>query len=209
MVTVCVFSDLFPRANLYSNLLYKMHVIRCWGTDHYRRNLLKTSTKSLQGKTGTDVWWDDWLLFLRWLKTGWHDCFFLSDISDPVPQISKPSTTTLEADQSIDEILGLEVLYLLFFVVAHFPRAVMDVILYREKSIWVMTQSMTFWNKRSLTQLFRPSMNSLIPVTIATLSSCVWSAVELFCNRLSNNVWFQIKLNLQMQNQVMELVIAL
>ncbi|XP_056906260.1 protein NPAT isoform X2 [Takifugu flavidus] len=28
--------------------------------------------------------------------------------SDPVPQISKPSTTTLEADQSIDEILGLE-----------------------------------------------------------------------------------------------------
>lgn len=36
--------------------------------------------------------------------------FFLS-VSDPVPQISKTSTTPLEADQSIDEILGLEVLY--------------------------------------------------------------------------------------------------
>lgn len=35
---------------------------------------------------------------------------FLSDISDPVPQISKTTATTLEADQSIDEILGLEVL---------------------------------------------------------------------------------------------------
>lgn len=33
-----------------------------------------------------------------------------SSVSDPVPQVSKSSAPALEADQSIDEILGLEVL---------------------------------------------------------------------------------------------------
>lgn len=62
--------------------------------------------------------------------------FFLS-VSDPVPQISKTSTTPLEADQSIDEILGLEVLYCVqpvFFDLCFFPRAVTDALGYREKS---------------------------------------------------------------------------
>lgn len=36
--------------------------------------------------------------------------FFVPDASDAVPQTSKSSSTAVEPDQSIDEILGLEVL---------------------------------------------------------------------------------------------------
>lgn len=36
--------------------------------------------------------------------------FFVPDASDAVPQTSKASSSAVEPDQSIDEILGLEVL---------------------------------------------------------------------------------------------------
>lgn len=54
-----------------------------------------------------------------------------------MPQISKSSTTTLEAEQSIDEILGLEVLervHLVFFDLCCFLPAVTVTLGYREKS---------------------------------------------------------------------------
>lgn len=120
---------LLTYANIHSNLWYKMHVTRCWGTDHYRRSLLKTSTKSLQGNKDLDLHRLPAVCFksLGWLSYGfattvlwndrmndslWHCCIlllFISDISDAVPQVSKTSSSTLEADQSIDEILGLQV----------------------------------------------------------------------------------------------------
>lgn len=36
--------------------------------------------------------------------------FIFCFISEPVPQVSKATSSTVEADQSIDEILGLQVL---------------------------------------------------------------------------------------------------
>jgi len=84
---------------------------------YYKRSWLKTSTKSLQGKWTHAACTHFWLVcihplllpFLNYLTQLKDDCV-VTTTSDLTPQTAKASCSTVEPDQSIDEILGLQVL---------------------------------------------------------------------------------------------------